>query len=171
MSQIALVSIFCPDRTGLVAAIAGRMFDLGSNLGDTTFAVLGSGAKFTSICELPADLDNNALTAELASIPELEGAEISVTEFELDPIQDQAGKITHRITVTGGDQPGLIARLCELFIEYDANIVRLSSEKTPDDSYILRISVFIPEGRAHACIATVTNTAEGLQLACEVVTR
>ena len=36
-----LVSVFCPDRTGLIAAIAGRLFDLGANLGDTSFTVLG----------------------------------------------------------------------------------------------------------------------------------
>ena len=171
MSHIALVSIFCPDRTGLVSAIAGRMFDLGVNLGDTTFAILGSGAKFTTISELPADLHKDALTAELASVPELSDAEISVTEFGLDPIQDPTGKITHHITVRGGDQPGLIARLCDLFIEYNANIVRLSSEKTPDGTYILRISVFIPTGSADACLATVANTAEGLQLSCDIEAR
>ncbi|MFP6710444.1 MAG: amino acid-binding protein [Rhodospirillales bacterium] len=170
MSHIALVSVFCPDRTGLIAAIAGRMFDLGANLGDTTFAVLGSGAEFTSITELPDAIENETLAAELASVPELAEAKITVTDFELDPIQDQAGKITHRITVRGGDQPGLIARLSELFIEYKANIVRLSSEKTPDGNYILRISVSIPEGSAESCLATVANTAEGLQLSCDVET-
>ena len=170
MSHIALVSVFCPDRTGLIAAIAGRMFDLGVNLGDTTFAVLGSGAEFTSITELPDAIENETLAAELTSVPELAEAQITVTDFELDPVQDQAGKITHRITVRGGDQPGLIARLSELFIEYNANIVRLSSEKTPDDNYILRISVFIPEGSAESCLATVANTAEGLQLSCDVET-
>ena len=120
---------------------------------------------------MPDDLDYDFLVAELASVPELKEAKISVTDFNLDPVQDQAAKITHRITVKGGDQPGLIARLSELFIEYRANIVRLSSEKTPDGSYILRISVFIPEGSAEACLATVANTAEGLQLSCDVEIR
>ena len=149
MSHIALVSVFCPDRTGLIAAIAGRMFDLGANLGDTTFAVLGSGAEFTSITELPDAIENETLAAELASVPELAEAKITVTDFELDPIQDQAGK---------------------MFIEYNPNIVRLSSEKTPDGNYILRISVSIPEGSAESCLATVANTAEGLQLSCDVET-
>jgi len=171
MSHLSRVAISCPDQTGLIAAITGRLFDLGANLGDTSFAVLGSGAEFTTISEMPDDLDNDNLAAELASVTELKEAKISVTEFKLDPVQDQAAKITHRITVKGGDQPGLIARLSELFIEYRANIVRLSSEKSPDGNYILRISVFIPEGSADACLATVANTAEGLQLACEVVER
>src|SRR5262245_7561107 len=50
MAKSALVSVICEDRTGLIAAITGRMFDLGINLGDTTFAVLGTGAEFTTLC-------------------------------------------------------------------------------------------------------------------------
>ena len=49
-----LVSVFCPDRTGLVSAIAGRLFEIGANLGDTSFAVLGAGAEFSAICDIPA---------------------------------------------------------------------------------------------------------------------
>ncbi len=171
MSHIARVSISCADQTGLIAAITGRLFDLGANLGDTSFAVLGSGAEFTTICDMPDDVGNQDLAAELASVPDLKDATISVTDFDLDPVQDQTAKITHRITVKGGDQPGLIARLSELFIEYNANIVRLSSEKTPDGNYILRISVFIPEGSADACLSTVVNTAEGLQMTCDIEKR
>ena len=44
MTDYALVSIFCPDREGLVAAVTRRLFDLGINLGDTAFSVLGLGA-------------------------------------------------------------------------------------------------------------------------------
>ena len=116
MSNVALVSIFCSDRTGLIAAIAGRLFDLGINLGDTSFAVLGAGAKFTSVCELPNSFSINDLNEELAGLDELAEAEINVTPFTLDQIHDASGTITQRITVRGGDQPGLIARLCEVFI-------------------------------------------------------
>ncbi|HBE93478.1 MAG TPA: formyltetrahydrofolate deformylase, partial [Gammaproteobacteria bacterium] len=33
MHDVYLVTILCPDRTGLVSSIAGAMFDLGMNLG------------------------------------------------------------------------------------------------------------------------------------------
>ena len=38
-----LITIFCHDRTGLVSAITGRLFEIGANLGDTSFAMLGGG--------------------------------------------------------------------------------------------------------------------------------
>ena len=45
---VVLVSILVQDRVGLVSEIADHLFDAGVNLGDTTFAVLGSGAEFTA---------------------------------------------------------------------------------------------------------------------------
>ena len=65
MATTALISILCPDRIGLVAAIAGRLFDLGGNLADTTFAVLGGGAEFTAVCEFPEGVTPETIEAEV----------------------------------------------------------------------------------------------------------
>lgn len=168
MAHVALISVFCPDRTGLVAAITGNLFDLGANLGDTSFAVLGTGAEFTAVCELPDSVSNAEVERNLAGLADLALAKISVTPFTLQPIHGAGGTITHRITVSGGDQPGLITRLCEVFGDFKANIVRLSAERMLDGSYGIRFSVAIPADSAKACVATIANTAEGLQLDCQV---
>lgn len=167
MTHLALVSVFCPDRTGLVAEIAGCLFDAGANLGDTTFAVLGSGAEFTAVCEMPDDISRGEIETALDRLPVLADAQVKVTPFTLAPRHGPEGKITHRITVRGGDRPGLIARLCEVFGEFQANIVRLNAEILSDSSYVVRFNVSLPPTRAEACLATVANTAEGLQLQCE----
>lgn len=169
MPETALISILCPDRVGLVAAITGRLYDLGTNLSDTTFAVLGGGAEFTAICELSEDVPLDLVDRELKSLPELEGAEVSVTRFDLPAMHGKSGHITHRIELIGGDRPGLIARLCEVFIQFGANIVRLNSEKIADHGqarYVIRIAVWIPEDRADTCLATITNTAGQLHMTC-----
>ena len=71
MSNIALVSVLCQDHPGLIAAIAGRLFDIGANLGDTTFAVLGGAAEFNSVCELPdANVPLPPRTAMKTRLPE-----------------------------------------------------------------------------------------------------
>ena len=57
MSTTVLVSIIGPDRVGLVSAVTSRLFDLGADLGDTSFAVLGGGAEFTAICEFPGGME------------------------------------------------------------------------------------------------------------------
>jgi glycine cleavage system transcriptional repressor len=165
-----LITIFCPDRTGLVSAITGRLFEIGANLGDTSFAMLGSGAEFTSVCEVPAGVSAAEVEADLAPLPELAGARIAVRPFELDTAHGPQGRVTHRIVVSGGDRPGLVARLSEVFGQFHANIVRMDAQRVPEQGlYVTRFAVALTE-RVESCLATVANTAGELNLACHVET-
>ncbi|WP_114945655.1 glycine cleavage system protein R [Microvirga calopogonii] len=171
MASVALVSVLGPDRVGLVAAIAEHLFDVGVNLRDTTFAALGTGAEFVALCELPTDLTAADIEAGLKQLPELEGAEVRAVPYAFDPSPGPAGQITHRIAISGGDQLGLVARLSEVFKQYEANIVRLEARKLPDAEgglYVTRFAVSIPADRTDLCLATVSNTAGSLSLDCDV---
>lgn len=171
MSQLFRISVFCKDQVGLISAITAKLFDLGINLGDTTFAVLGSGAEFTTLCESPKELTESDLHQHLQDLEELSNAEIAVKPFKMEVVHGPMAKVTHRITVTGGDNPGLVARLSEVFMEFEANIVRLNSEKIPGnggDIYKIDMAVWIPKGNRQACLATVENTANALQMNCEI---
>jgi glycine cleavage system transcriptional repressor len=171
MASVALVSVLGPDRVGLVAAIAEHLFDIGVNLRDTTFAALGSGAEFVAICELPSGLEARDVETGLRQLAELEGAEVRAVPYAFDPSPGPAGSITHRITISGGDQLGLVARLAEVFKQYDANIVRLEARKLSEAEgglYVTRFAVFIPDDRTSLCLATVSNTAGALGLDCEI---
>jgi glycine cleavage system transcriptional repressor len=164
---VALVSILARDQVGLVAAVADRLFARGVNLRDTTFAALGQGAEFTSVCELPDTLDPAELEDELRLVPELEGAEIEVMAFAFDPAHGPMGRITHRVEVEGGDQLGLIARLADIFSQFGANIVRMDAQKLPDaqgGNFVTRFSVWLPPARAETCLAAVANTAGSMGL-------
>lgn len=167
MTTTALVSIICPDRVGLVSDITGLIYDLGVNLCDTTFAVLGGGAEFTAVCELPGSLGLDEMKKQLAELDVKRDWEISVVRFTLSPVHGESGRITHRIVLKGGDRPGLITRLCEIFGQFKANIVRLNSERIPGsgmDLYEIRIAVWIPDEHVKTCLATVANTAGELRM-------
>jgi glycine cleavage system transcriptional repressor len=102
-------------------------------------------------------------------LPQLAGAEVSVTPFIHAATQAENARITHIIDVVGGDRPGLVARLTEAFQDYDANIVRMNSTRLPgsgdDADYMTRFEVYIPE-RADACLAAIDNTAQQLSCTC-----
>ncbi|NQV47063.1 MAG: amino acid-binding protein [Rhodospirillaceae bacterium] len=169
MNTNALISIICPDRVGLVSAVCGQIYDLGINLNDTTFAVLGGGAEFTAVCEIPEDHTIKDIEESLLALDELKDAQLSISKFDLSPVHSESGHITHRIVLQGGDRPGLIARLAEVFVEFKANIVRLNSEKVPgrgDNQYEIRIAAWIPEENVKSCLATVANTAGQLSMKC-----
>jgi len=168
MASIALISILCHDKVGLVSAIADHLFSAGINLRDTNFAAMGAGAEFTSVCELPDGLSVKELEQGLAKLVEVEGGEIRVVPFTFDPAPGPMGLITHRVEIGGGDQLGLIARLSEIFTQYGANIVRLEAQKLPGvggDRYVTRFAVWLPPDRAETCLAAVANTAGSLGLA------
>jgi glycine cleavage system transcriptional repressor len=169
MTAVALVSVLCQDNPGLIAAITGRLYDIGANLGDTTFAVLGGAAEFNAVCELPEGVSLASVEQELARLPALAKAKLAVTPFGYQPVHAEQAHITHRIEITGKDSPGLIARLSEVFLQFGANIVRLNSERLPgagQTHYMLRMAVFIPQGKDATCLATVANTAAQLALTC-----
>ncbi|WP_119301838.1 glycine cleavage system protein R [Dongia deserti] len=168
-TQTALVSIMCEDRAGLIADVTGRLYELGINLGDTTFAVLGSGAKFTLVAKLPPDVTIPDVEEDLRSMPVLRGAELSVAPFVYRETHDPSAYITHRIEITGDDSPGLIARLSEALRQIGANIVELNSESVPGASgarFLLRMSISVPKGKEAVCMATVANTAGQMNLSC-----
>ncbi|MDH3335704.1 MAG: amino acid-binding protein [Rhodospirillaceae bacterium] len=169
-TTIALVSITGPDKVGIISDIAGRLFDLGVNFVDTTFAVLGGNAEFSAICELQGETDISVIKSELAALGVLSDAEISVSYFSIKNNSPASKSITHNIKVYGGDSPGLLARLCEVFQQFNANIVQLNSERhlgNSGDEYIITASVSIPQDATDSCLAHIANTAGELGLSCD----
>lgn len=170
-SDTVLVSITSPDQVGLIAAVTGELFDLGVNLADTSFAILGSGCEFSCVALLPADVDAGELAQSLRNLDELQSAEVTVTPFPYSSMHRETADITHVIEVEGGDRPGLIARLAEVLSDFDANVVRMNSRiRTGEDGqnrYLTTFAVFMPPGRAETCLAAVHNTAGQLNLRCQ----
>ena len=167
MTQTLLISIFCPDKSGLISSITGALFNLGVNLGDTTFAVLGAGAEFTSICDSPIGLQE--LEQALRHLPELDGAQIKLSPFDLSAIHGPTAQITHQLVLQGADHPGLIAQLTETLASFQVNVVRLNSERIPGHAevqYLISMSIYIPAAREEACLAAIGNTASSLQMHC-----
>ncbi|MBB4286692.1 glycine cleavage system protein R [Roseospira goensis] len=160
------VQVFCPDRTGLVAGLTGTLFDLGANLGDTRFSVLGQGAEFSAVVTVADDVTADQVQAALAGTPEAREAEITVTAYDAWTKPDDGSAVTHHVYVSGGDRPGLVTRLAEVFGDFDANIMTLNAYPVPREAgqYVIRFAVAIPPGRTDACLATVSNTAQALGL-------
>jgi len=170
MTTTAIVSIICPDRVGLISAITGRLFDLGADLGDTSFSVLNAKADFNAVCVFPNTMDLDTLKGELADLPETAGANIEVEHMDTTPALAPSPSITHAITVSGGDCPGLMTRLCEVFQLSNANIVHMKSERVQGgdkNQYVISAFVTIPAANEQICLTTVTNTAGELGLTCQ----
>ncbi|WP_341363250.1 hypothetical protein P8T57_12175 [Thalassospira sp. SN3W] len=166
MNANTRITISCTDRVGLVSDISGRLFDIGANLGPTSFVLDQGRANFVTTCELPDTCPITECEAALCELP-MEQAEITVEEIQSAPLLTRAPGATHMIECSGIDQPGLIARLSEIFIEFNANIVQLAASATDEKDariYTTRFAVAIPADRAAACLATLANTAGSMRM-------
>jgi glycine cleavage system transcriptional repressor len=171
MHKTYLLSVVCPDRTGLISAITGELFSLGINLADANFSILGSGAEFSAVLDAPEELDIDGMRQALSALPELEQADIEIKPYTLTQLRGESGTVTHHLSLKGDDQPGLVARITELFLDYGANIVRMDTHvvgKAGGTDYAIDLWVWVPEQRAQACIAAINNTAASLGMSCDV---
>ena len=171
MAAVALVSILTLDRVGLVSAIADCLFTARVNLRDTSFAVLGKGAEFTSVCELPDDVSAEALLDDLELVPELEGAQIRVVPYGFDaqPGPDGRHHPSHRSERRRSTRPHRAA--CrDLRPERCQHRQARCAEAVGDGRRPLRHALFrVAAARAGAlCLAAVANTAGTLGLTSRV---
>ncbi len=166
MNANARIMISCDDRVGLISDITGRLFDIGANLGTTSFTIKDAKAIFETDCELPESCSIAECKSAVSELP-MTNADIVVEQIAAAPELTTAPGATHLIECSGIDQPGLIARLSEIFIEYNANIVRMAASATDEKDariYTTRFAVEIPAERAANCLATLANTAGSMRL-------
>ncbi|NVJ97597.1 MAG: ACT domain-containing protein [Alphaproteobacteria bacterium] len=167
-----LVSIIGKDQTGVVSAVTGYLFEIGANLADSSFAVLGKAFEFSCVATFSAATGQEELQKGLEALELLADARITVSQFDYELERADTGEITHIVEITGGDRPGLVARISEVLVDYQANIVRMSSRRVPLEGggfdYRTRFAINLSAGRQSALEAALYNTAGSLRLDCKV---
>jgi len=167
MAENALITYVGPDRAGLISKITGRIFELGGDLGDVTFTAMGEEAEMTVLCEIPKDMTLDRLSKELSALPEVRDGELKAAPFHIKTMLGPSSRITHRIILSGGDRPGLVAKITKILDEHGANIVRMNAERLMGASgkqYISRFAISLREERAPACLADIVTLAGELKL-------
>jgi glycine cleavage system transcriptional repressor len=171
MNKNYLLTLVCSDRTGLISDITAELFNMGINLADTSFAVLGEGAEFTAVLEIPQSLSEEDVEQHIKHIKDLNQVEFILKPFGYSALRKETGTVTHHVSFEGDDQPGLVARLTELLVDYGANIVRMDTrvlKRSDKPIYVVELWVWIPEHRGEACLAALNNTAATLGMRCTV---
>lgn len=167
-----LISIVGRDKVGIISEATAYLFDIGANIADSSYAVLGEGFELSAIASFTAEPAVEDMVQGLGNLPLLADARITVLPFDFDTTRGDTAKISHTVEITGGDRPGLIARISEVLMDYDANIVRMSSKRHVDADgvahYRTRFAICAPTDRFSALEAALSNTAGSLRLECRV---
>ncbi|TNE66537.1 MAG: ACT domain-containing protein [Alphaproteobacteria bacterium] len=166
-----LISIIGRDQVGVVSAVTSYLFETGANLADSAYAVLGEGFEFSCVAEFSAGATPDEVKEGLTGLEMLADARITVSNFPFRLERGQSAAITHVVEISGGDRPGLVARMSEVLMDYGANIVRMSSKRVPREGgfdYRTRFAINAGADRLTALEAALYNTAGSLRLDCKV---
>jgi glycine cleavage system regulatory protein len=111
------------DRTGLVELLAQRIAAAGGNWEESRMARLaGSFAGIVLVT-----IDNARSDQLIASLRELEAMDLQVTARAVTTVVKQPTGTRVRLSVTGGDRPGIVRDVSRVLAERGVNVEELES--------------------------------------------
>jgi glycine cleavage system transcriptional repressor len=145
MTHIAVTAVGT-DRPGIVAALAGALYDLGCNIEDGDSTVLRGVFAITLVVTPPDDVSAPTLERAAASALGPVGATVSARA-----VPDDSGPPahpTHRMRGHGTDRPGIVALLSRLLADRGVNMTSFSAHLSTDGEAIstLEADVSVPPG-------------------------
>ena len=156
MAELA-VTAMGPDRSGIVAAVAGVLHEQGGNVLDSAMTILGGRFSLTLIVE--TDTDAEDLQEALRS---------ATGDFGLVLTVDTAGegaehaRPTHLLSVYGADHPGILAGVTATLARLGANVTDLSTRLLGDEEPVYAMVVELVADDEAALRDALAATAEEL---------
>lgn len=150
MRKFFAISAIGKDRPGIVAGVTKALFDLGTNIEDSSMTILRGEFAMILIISSDARVKTSDFEQSFKELTDKMGLFISVKEIEQDEVhlKKQYSGIPYIISVIGTDKPGIVYRIAEVLASKAINITDLntqviSGEKTP--VYTMIIEVDVPE--------------------------
>jgi glycine cleavage system transcriptional repressor len=148
------ITVIGPDRTGIVADVAGALAGVGANLSDSTMTRLRGHFAMTLICTGPTA---EAVEKALAPI----GGVLS-TVRAVQPETDGAGVgEPYLVSVHGADRLGIVAAVTRVVAAAGGNITDLTTRLT-GPLYVLIAEVDLPRGAAEDLAVRLGAAADEL---------
>lgn len=165
VSQIA-VSAVGRDRPGIVAAVTGVLVAHGANLADSQMGILSGRFTMTLIVDAPAELDVDALVADLERIADDLGLD-AIFAHEVGDADADATLPTRIVTVYGVDHPGIVHAVALELASRGVNITDLNTRRIEDEDseplYAMMLEVAPPPGTDDAELESALRRVAGEQ--------
>jgi glycine cleavage system regulatory protein len=123
MRTTLLLTAVGTDRTGLVESLASRIAAVGGNWEESRLARLGG--QFAGI--VLVTIDDAKTDALIAKLRELESAGLQVTSRVVPAAVVAPSGTRVRLTVTGGDRPGIVRDVSRILAERAVNVEEIES--------------------------------------------
>jgi len=145
VAHFAVIAIGA-DRPGIVAGLAGGLYEQGANLEDVSSSILRGHFAIMLVVDAAEGSTAEGLRASLARATEPLGVSVEVRDVEAGALRRVHA--SHALVAYGADRPGIVAGLAGLLAKRGANVTDLSCRLTGEDPevYVLVAEVALPEG-------------------------
>ncbi len=150
MENKYILSAFCKDRPGIVAAITKVLYELGCNLEDSTMTqMLNEFAIILLFTSREPNLKDQ-LEQACKQLERETGITAIIRPVKTEDEQKLAGHVSRTISVTGVDQTGIVYKVSKFLAHNNINIENLQSQRTisPESGtviYSMELAVQIPD--------------------------
>jgi glycine cleavage system transcriptional repressor len=155
--QELAITVIGPDRTGIVADVAGALSGVGANLTDSTMTRLRGHFAMTLVCTGPT-----AEAVEKVLAPITADGRLIATVRAVRPEADaEVRGEPYLVSVHGADRLGIVAAVTRVVAAAGANITDLTTRLT-GPLYVLVAEVDLPRGGAEDLATRLTEAADEL---------
>jgi len=123
----SVVFVLGPDRPGIIAAVAGTLFERGCNLEDVSQTTLQGEFVGIFVASLPEALAAVALAEALRERVAGMGLLVHLRPLEAAVPAPECAVEPFVITAVGPDRPGLVAGIAAVLARHGANITNLKA--------------------------------------------
>jgi glycine cleavage system transcriptional repressor len=158
------VTVFGPDRPGIVAETTAALAEHGGNLEDSTMTLLRG--HFAMVLLVRTTADQPELQAALAGLAADGRLSVAVRPVQDSPKLPTAAGVPYLLRVHGADRPGIVSALTGLIAASGGSVTDLST-RLAGGLYVLLAEVLLPPTVSQSQLAGhLQRTAADLGVEC-----
>lgn len=151
MAKLYIMTVLAANRTGILAALANAMDELGGNLRDVSQAVIHKFFAVIMAAEFPTEQDPEVIVDHIRAVCRAFGANVTLhdpsTEMWFDGVTEPTPKERYVLTLSGKDRPGVLRFLAHRLALDGIDLVDLQGRmEESTQTFLSAMEVAVPAG-------------------------
>ena len=157
MAKRYIMTVLAVNRTGILAALANALDELGGNMRDVSQAVIDKYFAVIMAAEFPEDQDQEVIVDHIRAICRPFGAEVTLRDPSVDMGFDGETEPTPKeryvLTLSGPDRPGVLRFLAHRLALDGIDLVDLQGRQVANQTFLAAMELSVPPGidALHLC--------------------
>ncbi len=141
MAKQYILTVLASNRTGILAALANALDELGGNTLDVSQAVIRQFFTMIVAAEFPENRDPDVIVDHIRAVCRPYGAEVSLKdpsdEQVFESADDPVEKQRYVLTIAGPDRPGVLRFIAHRLAQHGIDLVDLQGQRREEDRTFL----------------------------------